>query len=99
MCQQAELAIAKQPCDFGNRQQFIMKIALGEGGPQLVQYLREGSTSSPSLRDKVRKLIPSRRATSDAVALPCGSSFGRMSSAFVRTVRRSRELRASASSA
>src|SRR6201989_1203288 len=44
MCQRADLAIAKQPCDFGNRQLLIVEIALGEGGPQLVQYLREGST-------------------------------------------------------
>jgi hypothetical protein len=56
-------------------------------------------SSSPSLRDKVRELIPSCRATSDAVALPWGSSFDRMSSAFERTVSRSRGLRASASSA
>src|SRR5258705_3412647 len=99
MCQRADLPIAKQPCNFRNRQRLIMEIALGEGGPQLVQYLREGSTSSPSLRDKVRKLIPSLRATSDAVTLPCGSCFDRMSSAFERTVRRSRGFRASASSA
>src|SRR4029077_180643 len=44
MCQRADLAIAKQPCDFGNRQRLITKIALGEGGSQLVQHLREGST-------------------------------------------------------
>ena len=44
MRQRADLPIAKQPCDFGNRQILIMEIALGEGGPQLVQYLREGST-------------------------------------------------------
>src|SRR6476620_7740761 len=44
MCQRADLAIAKQPCDFGHRQILFMKIALGEGIPQLVQYLREGST-------------------------------------------------------
>src|SRR5258705_10871282 len=44
MCQRADLAIAKQPCDFGNRQRLIIEIALGKGGPQLVQYLREGST-------------------------------------------------------
>src|SRR6478672_4496563 len=44
MCQRADLPIAKQPCNFGNRQRLVMEIALGEGGPQLVQYLREGST-------------------------------------------------------
>src|SRR6267142_7002790 len=43
MCQRADLPIAKQPCNFGNRQRLVMQIALGEGGPQLVQYLREGS--------------------------------------------------------
>ena len=36
MCQRANLAIAKQPCNFGNRQRLVMEIALGEGGPQLV---------------------------------------------------------------
>src|SRR5437899_1898789 len=44
MGQRANLPIAKQPCNFGNRQRLVMEIALREGGPQLVQYLREGST-------------------------------------------------------
>src|SRR5260370_40415441 len=43
MCQRANLAIAKQPRNFGNWQRLVMEIALGEGGPQLVQYFREGS--------------------------------------------------------
>jgi hypothetical protein len=36
MCQRADLAIAKEPCDFGDRQGLIVKIALGERGPQLI---------------------------------------------------------------
>ncbi len=41
MGQRADLAIAKQPCDFGNRQCLVMQIAPAERGSQLVQYLCE----------------------------------------------------------
>src|SRR6516225_8215814 len=38
MCQRAELAIAKQPRDFGNRQFPFAQVVLGERGPEVIQY-------------------------------------------------------------